>query len=256
MYLPLAVLLGVIIVGIIKPWGSDGAPPTSDSAGPISTAAAVAQTEGGAPGSPVTTRDPNAGLDVTCGTPSGWRAATLQEWLGRPTPIRSWIAIEPVEASGPLDPTIPFAPVATDVVTAIGYCAPLDDAHRPPEVAGARIWALRDGGAVALTLVHLEPDADNALGGLWGPAPELHDEPATSGGWPPGRYVIEVSAPGGGYARWLGLEIEDLGALHSIVPPAVSPSIPGPSPIDSPVAAPSALDSPTPAGPSSAAPAP
>jgi hypothetical protein len=230
------VLLGVIVVLAIRPWGDGSAPAPSGVAQATAPGAVATRPSGG----PVTASEapvgPGADLDITCGSPSGWRAATLQAWAGRSRPIRSWIAIEPVAASDPLDPAIPFAPVATGVVTAIGYCAPLGDDQRPPATAVASLWALRDGSAVPLTLLPLEPDAPDALGGLWLRPPEVPgpEEPATGSAaslFPPGRYVVELATPGGAYHRWLGIEIADLATLRaSHGAPASSPPSGGPGP--------------------------
>jgi hypothetical protein len=231
------VLCAVIVVLAIRPWGGTPVDTTSNPAAGGSPAATMDGGEGavasGAPSSPGIDEGssspplpPPDPLRETCGSPSGWRAATLQAWAGRTEPIRSWIAIEPVAASGPLDPEIPFAPVATGIVTAIGYCAPLGD-ERPPAVASTSLWAIRDGVATPLSLVPLEPASPNALGGLWLAPPEVeHTEPAPGGLrlWPPGRYAIRIAAPSGAYDRWLGVEIADLSLLHVPVPGGVSPS--------------------------------
>jgi hypothetical protein len=256
LYAVIAVLLVVIVVLAIRPWGGDGGPPREGN---------VAQPSAGRPASATPPPDASAGaeptpgavaagLDETCGSPSGWRAATLQDWAGRSTPIRSWIAIEPVTASGAADPAVPFAPVATGIVTAIGYCAPLGDAERPPAASVASLWAVRDGQAIPLSLLPLEPSSPDALGGLWRRPPEVTDEPVAPGQsptvapadvWPPGRYVVELAAPGGDYHRWLGIEIADLSLLRAS---AVPPSAAAPSPSSDPSSAPAA--------PSSASPAP
>ena len=243
LYAVIVVLLGVIVVLAIRPWGGEAPGPANpDDTLPTGPAAIATTSEPATPGGPdssvptVPPVGPEAGLDVTCGSPSGWRAATLQAWAGRDEPIRSWIAIQPVEAADALDPAIPFAPVATGVVTALGYCAPLGDAERPPAVAVASLWALAGDHAVPLTLLPLEPAAPDALGGIWLRPPEVTDDlagspspgatspdapaasvPAAAGGaavWPPGRYVIELSSPGGDYHRWLGVEIADLASVH------------------------------------------
>jgi len=156
-----------------------------------------------------------------------WRATTLQLWPGRALPIRSWIAIEPVEAAGPLDDAIPFAPVAADKVTAIGFCAPLEEAIRPPVAIQPSLWRVGDGRAVPLVLVPANPADHDPLRGLWRP-PSTPD--ASGGGisvdaWPPGRYVIELASPSETYVRWLGVEIVDLGGTSS---PSWTPSpVPG-----------------------------
>ena len=227
---PIVVLVLIVGVAVINPLGAASGP---DNTPAVGTAPAAVEL-GADPSAPDRTAgatseaasaDP-ADLSVTCGSPSGWRVATLQEWIGRPTPIRSWIAVDPVEAAGPLDPSVPFVPVATDVVVAIGYCSPLDDARRPPEVTETSIWAVGDGAALPLTPVPIEPPRPNALGGLWDPSPELGG--TTAPGWPPGRYVIEISSPSGTFDRWLGLEIENLQALHAS--PLPSPGLPSVAP--------------------------
>ena len=242
LYAVIVVLLAVIVVLAIRPWGDDTTAPGRPGDGGAS------QGQEGQAGGPTDTPDPSlvgpttpalpgdaAELVETCGSPSGWRAATLQEWAGRSRPIRSWIAIEPTTASGPLDPAVPFAPVATGIVTAIGYCAPLDEASRPPEVAVASLWAVRDGQAIPLSLVPLEPSSPDALGGLWKRPAELPDAPGASPApapdvWPPGRYVIELASPGREYHVWLGVEIADLALLRaSPAAPAVSSSPAGSS---------------------------
>jgi hypothetical protein len=237
------VLCAVIVVLVVRPWGGTPADTTSNpAAGGGSTTAdggavAVASGQPSSPGidegSSLPPAPPPDPLRETCGSPSGWRAATLQAWAGRAEPIRSWIAIVPVPASGPLDPQIPFAPVATGIVTAIGYCAPLGD-QRPPAVASTSLWKIRDGVATTLSLVPLEPATPNALGGLWLAPPEIdHTEPAAGGVrvWPPVRYAIRIAAPSGAYDRWLGVEIADLSLLHVPVSGAASPtpgSLPSP----------------------------
>ena len=247
----------VIVILLIRPW-SDG-----DRQVPASEVDTRVQGSGtdatpiasGTDGEAATTASPLDPLAVTCGTPSGWRAATLQAWRGRAEPIRSWIAIQPVSASGPLDPRIPFVPVATGVVTAVGYCAPSDDS-RPPMVARTSLWAVSRAVARPLSALPLEPATPNALGGLWLAPPELDtpgprqtapsppdgsDDGASPGGsagvmdgtprlWPPGRYALQVAAPGGAYEVWLGVEIEDLSVLASPSPDAGAVASPAPSP--------------------------
>ena len=237
LYAVIVVLLAVIVVLAIRPWGDDArapAPPPEGQASPGADSDASGEPDLSAVTAPPSVAGA-AGMMETCGTPSGWRAATLQDWAGRDSPIRSWIAIVPVEATSPLDPAIPFVPVATGIVTAIGYCAPLDEAARPPAVARASLWAIGDGRQTALSLIPLEPDSPDSLGGLWSRPGEITGGEASRGVWPPGRYVVEIASPGGEYRRWLGIEIADLALLRA------SPSAPLPSP-----SAPSSSGSPAP----------
>lgn len=234
LYAVIAVLVAVIVILIIRPWGDEGTrnagPVTSprvQSGGPTALTGASVDGLAGS-GFPATLEDP---LAATCASPSGWRAATLQQWAGRTLPIRSWIAIDPVPADGPLDPSIPFAPVSTGIVTALGYCAPMTQAQRPPPDATAALWAIIDGRSVILTSPLLEPPEPNPLGGLWRRPPEIPSGTPVASGltapddiWPPGRYVIRVARPDGSDAVWLGVEVEDLAR------PAESSSPDSPSP--------------------------
>ena len=223
LYAVIAVLLAVIVVLAIRPWGDDATTPDRTGDGQASGGL------GGQAGEPTDTPDASlaaaptpalpgdaAALAETCGSPSGWRAATLQEWTGRSTPIRSWIAIEPTTATGPLDPAIPFAPVATGIVTAIGYCAPLDEATQATRGRGRlAVGDPRRTGdpAVAPAARALEPQRARrpveAAGGGERTRRERRRR-RSSGIWPPGRYVVELASPGREYHRWLGIEIADL----------------------------------------------
>jgi hypothetical protein len=219
-YVIIAALLAVIVVLAIRPWDPLG------TAGPVTTPGAAnaggTQPPASAPPAIPSPTGVDAQLQVTCGWPSGWRAASVQSWRGRDRPVRSWMAIDPVEATGPLDPAIPYAAIFTDTVSAIGFCAPLG--ARPPGNARGHVYAVGDGTATPVDPVVIEPSEATSLGELW--------EPAGSGGssdglpaWAPGRYVIEVSSPGGTYRRWLGIEIHDLDELPqaSSTPPPASP---------------------------------
>lgn len=200
---PVALLGLVVALALLGP--SVAGPPRDGRASPMPrpTVAATA-----AP----TIVDPYAGLVVTCGYPSGWRVATLQHWWGRTGTIRTWSAVDPVTAGGPTDPAIPFVIVATDVVTAIGYCSPLGDT-RPPTIAGLQIWALGEGDAREVELLPVEPRHPNALGGLWGPPPAEAIAVDGFAGWRPGRYVVRVRGPA--FDRWMGVEIQDISDLRS-----------------------------------------
>ncbi len=222
-----AVVIGALVLQVIRPWG-DG---TSGGASPIvGSVTAAAEMSSTPPMTPVTRSvDPGpasaAGLHVTCGSTDGWRATTTQVWPDRAIPIRSWIAIEPAGAGDPLDTTIPFAPVAADEVTAIGFCAPIDEALRPPVTIRPSLWWIVGDRAVPLALVPADPADHDAMRGLWLPPSSLGVARAGVSGdaWPPGRYVIELATPGGTYVRRLGIEILDLGGRRS--PPSSSPSL-------------------------------
>jgi hypothetical protein len=206
-WLALIVVAVALVVALVKPWAAI-------PAGPAGGAADGAPNRGGrATRSPVpsptpTPTDPYAELVVTCGNPSGWRVATLQTWVGRATPIRTWLAVDPVPATGADDPGIPFVPVATDLVLAMGYCSPVG-ADQPPQAITVEIWAVPDGAApILLHATRLEPVHAHALGGLWLPPRNRRVVLDGVDGWPPGRYAIRLGALS--YERWLGVEIRDL----------------------------------------------
>lgn len=238
---PLFAIAAALLIGALRPWDLVATPPVERGVAGSATVPTVTGTgatsgsgsrTGGAPAPPTASppADPYAQLWATCGSPSGWRVATVQLWTGRTGPIRSWIATEPIVATGPLDPRIPFAPVATDVVTAIGYCAPLDEQLRPPTTARAELWTILAGVAVPLTAPALEPAEPNALGGLWRPAPEVALEVNGMAAWPAGRYVVRIRSPTDSFDRWLGIEIEDLGARHGGASPSAPPWLASPPP--------------------------
>ena len=212
-------LVGVIVLLLIRPWG-DGV--QSAPVAPGSTFAVGSALTGSGSGStavnaaaaastlaPSTGSEGPAARHVSCGSPDGWRATTVQQWPDRVLPVRSWIAILPTEATGPADPAIPLAPVAANRVTAIGYCAPLEAQLQPPAGANATLWTLAPVGPLRLTAVGLDPVTLFRQGTLWLPAPELAAMPREGGpaAWPPGRYVIEIADPGRTFVRWLGIEI-------------------------------------------------
>jgi len=215
-WLAITLIIGALLVGILRPWDLLPGPLATDRGTSASTGGpevpAVSSVAAGRGLPSPTPDDPYAALWTTCGSPSGWRSATIQQWAGRAGPVRSWIAIDPVEATGPLDPGIPFAPVATDVVTALGYCSPLADDLRPPLSAAMMLWTLTGGAPMPIAGRLVEPAGPSALGGLWQPPPGIAVTIDGFAAWPPGRYVMEIRSPGGTFDRWLGLEIEDLRA--------------------------------------------
>lgn len=210
-----------LIVALVKPWALV-------PAGPTAAGTAVDAGRGGrAAGSPAPSptpaaSDPEAELASTCGNPSGWRVTTLQTWVGRDAPIRTWLAIDPVPATGAADPGIPFVPVATDLVLAMGYCSPVGP-DQPPRGVTVQIWSLPDAAApIRLQAVRLEPAHAHPLGGLWLPPQDRQVTLDGAVGWTGGRYAFRLGART--YERWLGVEILDLGlADRESVPPDLLP---------------------------------
>jgi hypothetical protein len=198
------VALAVIAIAfaVLKPWAGE-AP------------GAAPRVEGSPTGPPATSSEPRperADLRLHCHEPSGWRVYAHQRW--KRGYIRTWSSLQPaVSATGPLDERLPVVRVP-DSVTALGYCAPWEGTERPPADAELSVWLVleseRNGGAVAaLRLVHLAPEEDTTLGGLYEPAqmglwfgdPYAPRSPApTPAPWPVNRYVFALRAEG--WERW------------------------------------------------------
>ena len=217
-----ALVLGAFLLGMVRPWdwlGGDRRP----EAGPSRTDGSAAVPAGAAPGvaAPASTpvRQP------TCGFPTAWRTAAIQNWAG--LRARVWTAGEAVRATGPDDAAIPFNPVVSDVVEAIGWCAPVEGAERPPLAAAATLFRLRDGVALEIPFERLEPAGRDALGELWVPQEQTVGRETP---WTAGRYVIRLATPTGSYARYLGLEIVLTGPGRSPSPEPGTSASPSPSP--------------------------
>jgi hypothetical protein len=221
--------LVVLAIAIPKPWAPSRhavAVPGGPSGGPSGPSAGAATASGPAgPPAPEATPDTYAPLRTICGSPGGWRAATLHRWPNRESPIRTWSAIEPEEASAADDPAVPWVDVVA-AVSALGYCSPRGDAAGPPDDTTAEIWALDSGGGEPrrLDAVLSEPESSHPLGGFWTPPPEARAEILGVEAWRPGRYAIRLQ--GTGFDRWLGIEIRE--------PPGPAPSRSGASASPSP----------------------
>jgi hypothetical protein len=228
-------VVAAFVVGLVRPWdwlgpsGSGGAGHEPGVAGrqagpggPVGHASPGDGATGGEPapadGEQASASGGSAGAPFrspTCASPLGWRAATIETWTGRQA--RVWTAAEAVRATGPSDTAIPFRPIVSETVTAIGWCAPVEGADRPPLGATATLFRLRTSGpADEIPYERLEPGAPDAMGELLvPPVQSVGRRPA----WAPGRYVIRLATPSGSYVRYLGLEVT------TVVPPA-SPAVP------------------------------
>jgi hypothetical protein len=203
-----AVLIGVFVaLALVKPWaGGAGAPH------PIPR---VPQAPVSAPSA-----DPLADLRSHCQEPLGWRLYSRERWATMT--VRSWKSLDPAfGASGPLDPGIPILPLGAPV-DALGYCSPWTGGERPPadaSVSGWRITPETGYGATMLAdpiaLRPVDPGWPSVLGALYGPPVNRFDSNAVeTPGWPGGRYVFAIRAPG--FARWWGVLI--------VPPPLASPT--------------------------------
>jgi hypothetical protein len=154
--------------------------------------------------------------------------AAVQDWAGRTAHV--WSAAEAVTAAGPGDPSIPFFAIVSSTVTAFGWCAPVIGDERPPLVAAGTLYRLDAGGPHALPFDRLEPAAPDALGELWVPVPQSAGRRAP---WAPGRYVIRLAAPAGGYERYLGIEVVSAVRGDAASPVTASPAPASPAPASS-----------------------
>jgi hypothetical protein len=218
-----AILIAVFVaLALVKPWAWGG-----NAGSPRPTPRVPAATAN------VPSADPLADLRAHCQEPNGWRIYSRERWA-RMT-VRSWKSFAPASAaSGPLDPGIPVIPIGAQV-DALGYCSPWSDVERPPvgiNVTGWRIGTdLGYGGgplAVTIALHPVDPGWPSVLGALYGPPVNRFDPTIVdTAGWPAGRYVFAIRAPG--YERWWGVDVVPPG---EIVPPGgVAPrDDPGPTP--------------------------
>jgi hypothetical protein len=230
-----ALVVVAFLLGLVRPWdwlGGGPAPGTSGASGDAGNrdGSGVTTAAGG------TRQDPGGSGPIpgvvpvqapTCGYPTSWRTAAISYWAGRRA--RIWTAAEAVSASGPADPSIPFEPLASDTVEAMGWCAPVGGPERPPLAAAGTLFRIQDGVATEVPVDRLEPAARDALGELWIPK-----APAAGGRspWTPGRYVVRLATPSGGYARYLGMVVgvATLGAGPSGSPEPPHTAAPGASP--------------------------
>lgn len=197
------------LVGLVRPWDwlAGGSPPGPAPPAVIAEAGpATASPHPGVPGVPLAAQaDGDAEAPAaapTCAYPTAWRTATIQTWAG--ARARVWTAAEAVAARRVDDPSIPFNLVASDTVEAIGWCAPVTGPDRPPLAAVATLFRLEDGVAVEVAVDRLEPAVPDALGELWLPPGQAEGRRPL---WAPGRYVIRLAAPSGGYERYLGMQV-------------------------------------------------
>ena len=197
------VLVVLVLIAVVKPWGS---PPAAETVPPLR-----------ATGTATGTATP------TDRVPVGDHPCTGRHWLIQSDIqlsdrlVRSWVPADAVEASGPRDPTITFVPVVSRRVLAIGYCPAVDD----DVPLGTRLTVYRLGRSIevvpAEAIPITEPGAsENALfrpavpAGSQGPA----GSPRAPEEWGSGRYAMRIDGANG-FSRWLGVEIRILTAEAS-----------------------------------------
>lgn len=206
------ILIAVLLAGAIaKPWDQPG----SEAPRPVGVAVpSPSSSPLHARATPRPTPAPPSADDrlaEVCLEPSGWRILATEVW--RDQVVRSWRAVEPAVAAGPLDPAVTFTPIVAQLVPILGFCAPISGPDQPPKDARGSVQVIEPGGDVTeLYLERSVPPADVSGGARWvGPADGAPAFGAPGGKpgrtWPVGRYVIRVATPDGRYERWIGVEI-------------------------------------------------
>lgn len=205
-----ALALVAVVLAVLKPWAGDA--PAAPAPRPTAATPVPRVT------SPPPRTEERGDLHLHCHEPSGWRVYAHQSW--KRGLIRTWRTVQPASlASGPLDDTLPEVRVP-DTVTALGYCAPWQGDEQPPEDAQLTVWLVlesaRNGEAVAaLQLVHVAPEEDTSLGGLYEPAQlgllfgdgDPTARPVGPAPWPVNRYVFALRERS--WERWWVVRVGD-----------------------------------------------
>lgn len=207
------VVLGLVILAFMKPWGSPAEP--------------AVQRNPTARASPTP-----AGLfsDLPC-TGAGWLVEADVRWSG--DIVRTWTLTEAVQALSPETSTIQFVSVAAPQVVALGYCPPRAEDTRPH--SDVTIYRLgRELEVVPTVTVTIGKEAEAAANVLYRPASSWLPAQASAGplpsaaastqpsagygsggppsgrpplpSWPDGRYVIRIRGADA-YERWIGVDI-------------------------------------------------
>jgi hypothetical protein len=148
--------LGLFIaVAIIKPWGESVPKPAGESG-------VVSPPTAGASGRVAEISDasvePAAAAATSCLSSDAEQLVVVERWPGNE--VRSWIAVEQVPASGPLDPALTSIDVFAAHAVGIGVCAPTDVGARSTVPVGSN----RGGGhaAVIVDVQAISSDAATA----------------------------------------------------------------------------------------------
>jgi hypothetical protein len=196
------------VLAFVKPWGDGVAGPT-----PLVQAPATPTPVGGLT---VVPDESAAEIGRMCVGTSAWLVASEERISGQP--VRIWRSVVPAESIlRPDDPAIPWVPITSGSVSALGWCGPELPQERLVDPTLVEAWAVSDAGLRTLALLRLRPSGPmSSLGGLYRPA----FAPAAispSAAWPAGRYLFRVRS-GDGRVFTFGVEVE-------ILPPARSPGV-------------------------------
>ena len=191
----LAVASVIIVVAIVKPWGSpapvDVSAPLSPSPG-APTSAPDGRTVGRAEPSAPPVRTPAQLAAYFCHNTVGWLVFSLQQ-RGDQT-FNVWTAADPVSASTLDLSTLTFTPIYAGNLEGFGYCAPGDDELQPGPFDMATIWRVGLDGTTLQEIpsTSIEPDLRPDFGLLLGPDRTIDAPVRNAAGWPAGRYLVRV----------------------------------------------------------------
>ncbi|MGO9205219.1 MAG: hypothetical protein ACLQBX_03345 [Candidatus Limnocylindrales bacterium] len=154
------------------------------------------------------------GGTLDCADPQGWQVVLDATTGGLAT--RTWVAVDPGPAMGPLDPAAPLIRIVSGPVARLGFCAPVpaDGAASSGWTVGvwrierdaAGVWRIERDAAGVPRVVHLAQigPAGGSLGGLT-PATGL---PGAPDAWAPGQYALGLQAHGSASpGAWLVVEL-------------------------------------------------
>lgn len=174
----LALIIAVVALGLLKPWGSDAPPST----GPVAARPPASQ-----PASPgaaaVASLAPLTDAGGPCSWGIAWRLFTTE--TSSVGPIQTWYGLQPLAASGPDDPGIEVIRIHSAAIGALGYCSV--SRPGPIHILGTQAWRLVPGARPQP--VALQP----AIGaGPLAPDTGVIYRPPSSPAWPPATYVFGV----------------------------------------------------------------
>ncbi len=201
-----ALMTTLIGLAILKPWAAADMPSTGSQGADRGLAAATdaASATGRLSPTPAPTSTGEAVIEQ-CHDPGSWRTATIETW--RDITVHVWRAIDPRDASGPLDPTIPVVPAVGNAIPAIGYCAPTSGPQQPFGQASIRAWRLDRGVAHPIDLRQVAPiRVTSPYGALFGPPASLG-----STGWPSGIVAFRYDELAAATERWFAIEVSVTG---------------------------------------------
>lgn len=219
--LAVAIVAIAVAIAIAKPWSSaTSAAPAS--LGPSPSAAANPAASGGS-GRATGTAQPDGvihlagGGTLDCFAPPGWRL--VLDTGGGGERVRTWLAVQPVPATGALDPSVPAATIANGPVRGLGFCAPRSDAADPASRAAwtASVWRIEGTGRGPARSTHVaQIESEGGAGGL----ASTSGQPGSPAAWAPGRYAIQFKARNAALPDlWIVLDLA-----------AAATNVPGPAP--------------------------